>query len=40
MQSNVAGGDDHFAVTARNHEAFADAILIKLLKEITGPGVS
>lgn len=40
MQNNVAGGAGHFVVTARNYEDFADAIYRKLLKEITGPGVS
>ena len=40
MQNEVAGGPDHFVVTAKSYEAFADAIFRKLLKEITGPGVS
>ena len=40
MQNKVAGGADHFVVTARDYEEFADAIFRKLLKEITGPGVS
>jgi hypothetical protein len=40
MQNDVAGGADHFVVTAKSYDAFADAIFRKLLKEITGPGVS
>ena len=40
MQSEVAGGVDHFVIAAKDYEAFADAIFRKLLKEIAGPGIS
>ncbi len=40
MQNEVAGGADNFVVTAKNYEAFSDAIFRKLLKEIAGPGIS
>ncbi len=40
MQNEVAGGVDHFVIAAKDYDAFADAIFRKLLKEITGPGIS
>jgi hypothetical protein len=36
----VAGGVDHFVIPADNYEAYADAIRRKLIREITGPGIS
>jgi hypothetical protein len=36
----VAGGEGHFVIPANDYEAYADAIYRKLLKEITGPGIS
>ncbi len=40
FEMNVAGGNGHFVVPANDYEAYGDAILIKLLREITGPGIS
>jgi Protein of unknown function (DUF1194) len=40
FQRQVVGGTGHFVVPAVNYSAFADAIYIKLLREVTGPGIS
>jgi Protein of unknown function (DUF1194) len=40
FESQVAGGPDHFVVPAEDYTAYEDAILTKLLREITGPGVA
>ena len=40
FQNQVAGGEGHFVIPANDYEAYADAIYRKLLKEITGPGIS
>ena len=36
----VVGGVDHFVIPADDYEAYADAIRRKLVREITGPGIS
>jgi hypothetical protein len=40
FQSQVAGGDGHFVIPANDYAAYSEAIYRKLLREITGPGVS
>lgn len=40
LERQVVGGPGNFVVVAQNYGAYADAIFIKLLREITGPGVS
>ena len=40
FQREVVGGEGNFVVPANNFEAYADAIHIKLVKEIAGPGIS
>jgi len=40
FQEQVAGGEGHFVIPANNYEAYGEAIYRKLLKEITGPGIS
>jgi Protein of unknown function (DUF1194) len=40
LERQVAGGPGNFVVVARNYDAYAEAIFIKLLREITGPGIS
>ncbi|NJM29361.1 MAG: DUF1194 domain-containing protein [Rhizobiales bacterium] len=40
FQRNVAGGQEHFVMPANDYNAYGEAILRKLLREITGPGVS
>jgi hypothetical protein len=40
FERNVAGGQEHFVVPANDYDAYGEAILRKLLREITGPGVS
>ena len=40
FQDHVVGGDGHFVITADDYEAYAEAILRKLVREITGPGVA
>ena len=40
FQNNVVGGPAHFVIPANDYEAYGDAILMKLLREITGPGIS
>lgn len=36
----VVGGEGHFVITANDYAAYAEAIHIKLVREITGPGIS
>jgi hypothetical protein len=40
FQKEVVGGEGSFVVPANDLGAYADAIVFKLIKEITGPGVS
>ncbi len=40
FQNQVVGGEGHFVIPANDYKAYADAIYRKLLREITGPGVS
>jgi hypothetical protein len=40
FERNVAGGQEHFVIPANDYQAYGEAILRKLLREITGPGVS
>ena len=40
FQNQVVGGQGHFVIPANDYSAYSDAIYRKLLKEITGPGVS
>jgi Mg-chelatase subunit ChlD len=40
FQNQVVGGQGHFVIPADNYTAYGEAIYRKLLKEITGPGVS
>lgn len=40
FEHQVVGGPGNFVVVANDYEAYAEAIYRKLLKEITGPGVS
>ena len=40
FEEQVAGGAGHFVIPANDYEAYGDAIYLKLLKEITGPGIS
>jgi len=40
FEQRVAGGEGHFVIPADDYEAYAQAILRKLLREITGPGIS
>ena len=40
MQNHVAGGDGHFVIPAKDYQSYFDAILIKLVREITRPGIS
>lgn len=40
FQNQVVGGEGHFVIPANDYQAYADAIYRKLLREITGPGVS
>ena len=40
MQDHVAGGDGHFVIPAKDYQSYFDAILIKLVREITRPGIS
>ena len=40
FQNQVAGGEGHFVIPANDYAAYGQAILRKLLKEITGPGIS
>jgi Protein of unknown function (DUF1194) len=40
FHNQVVGGQGHFVVPANDYTAYGEAIYRKLLKEITGPGVS
>jgi hypothetical protein len=40
FEDRIAGGEGHFVLPARDYEAYGDAIFRKLLREITGPGIS
>ena len=40
VEGNVAGGPGHFVIPANDYEAYGEAILRKLLREITGPGIT
>jgi hypothetical protein len=40
FERNVAGGPDHFVIPADDYEAYGEAMLMKLLREITGPGIT
>lgn len=39
FENNVVGGPGHFVLPANDYNAYGDAIYIKLLREITGPGI-
>jgi hypothetical protein len=40
FERNVTGGQEHFVIPANDYDAYGEAILRKLLREITEPGVS
>lgn len=40
FENNVAGGQGHFVIPANDYEAYGEGILRKLLREITGPGIT
>lgn len=40
FEAEVVGGEGHFVVAVDNYDNYADAIYRKLLREITGPGVT
>jgi len=40
FENQVVGGRDHFVLPANDYEAYSEAIFRKLLREITGPGIS
>ena len=40
LQTEVTGGDGHFVIKAENYEAYAGAIKMKLLKEISNADLS
>ena len=40
FEANVAGGPGHFVIPSNDYESYAEAILRKLLREITGPGIT
>ncbi len=40
FEGNVAGGPGHFVIPANDYESYGEAILRKLLREITGPGIT
>ena len=40
FEQQVVGGPNHFMISARDYDAFANAIARKLLQEITGSGIS
>jgi Protein of unknown function (DUF1194) len=40
LEKQVVGGPGNFVVVAQDYGAYADAIFIKLIREITGPGIS
>jgi len=40
FENNVVGGPSHFVIPANDYQDYGDAIYMKLLREITGPGIS
>ena len=40
FEQQVVGGPAHFVIVAKDYPAYAEAIYRKLLREITGPGIS
>lgn len=40
FENNVVGGQGHFVMPSNDYESYGEAILRKLLREITGPGIS
>lgn len=40
FEANVAGGDGNFVIPATTYDDYAEAMLRKLLREITGPGIT
>ncbi len=40
FENNVAGGTGYFVIPANDYDAYAEAIFRKLLREITGPGIT
>ncbi len=40
FENQVVGGQAHFVIPADDYSAYAEAIYRKLLREITGPGIS
>lgn len=40
FEANAAGGPGHFVIPANDYDAYGEAILRKLLREITGPGIT
>jgi hypothetical protein len=40
FENSVVGGPYHFVIKANDYEAYKEAIYRKLVKEITGPGLS
>lgn len=40
FEANVAGGSGNFVIPAKDYEDYGEAMLRKLLREITGPGIS
>jgi hypothetical protein len=40
FEANVVGGPANFVITAEDYAAYAEAIRKKLVREITGPGIS
>jgi hypothetical protein len=40
FENNVAGGAGHFVIPANDYEDYGEAMYRKLLREITGPGIT
>ena len=40
FESNVVGGQGHFVIPAEDYRSYGEAIRRKLIREITGPGIS
>ncbi|MFO1123129.1 MAG: DUF1194 domain-containing protein [Hyphomicrobiales bacterium] len=40
FEANVVGGPGHFVIPAQDYHDFAEAMFRKLLREVTGPGMS
>ena len=40
FEANVAGGPSHFVIPANDYDTYGEAILRKLVREITGPGIT